>query len=80
MAYADYLHCAVCDIKAIYDGGVDYETCRASNILVLCDDCALRYRIAVLDVEKDGKEIEPVYSGKCFLEDAETRKRNRGGF
>lgn len=26
MAYADYRHCDVCDAKAFYDAGLDYDT------------------------------------------------------
>jgi len=53
MAYADYLHCAVCDRKAIYDADLDYDS--ASNpeygglydIAAICHKCAETHSIKI---------------------------------
>ena len=57
MAYADYLHCAVCDTKAIYDAYVDYENARASQIAVLCPKCAVHHRLVVRGAAGDYTEL-----------------------
>ena len=58
MAYADYTHCAVCDIKCFYDAEIEYEESRTSTWYALCDDCGKDYRL-VLQHKKTGKIIKP---------------------
>ena len=46
MAYADYMHCAVCDTKVYYDAEVNYVYHECLPI-VLCDDCLKTHEIIV---------------------------------
>ena len=52
MAYADYLHCAVCGTKAIYDADLDYEAAtgeygRLYDIAALCKKCMKTHSIVI---------------------------------
>jgi len=53
MAYADYLHCAVCDRKSIYDAELDYESVNNEesgglyDIAVICHKCAKTHSIKI---------------------------------
>ena len=50
MAYCDYIHCAICDTKAVYDSDVDYEYSNAADMLTLCVDCFKRgYTLSAID-------------------------------
>ena len=46
MAYADYMHCAVCDCKVHYDGEVDYSFAECRPV-VLCDECSKTHEIII---------------------------------
>lgn len=47
MAYADYIHCEICDTKAIYDANINYEYARAKDMVVLCPECAKHVEILI---------------------------------
>lgn len=49
MAYCDYLHCALCDTKAIYDGEINYDYTDAGDIVILCKTCIKTAEIVVRD-------------------------------
>lgn len=58
MAYSDYLHCALCDAKVIYDAEVDYSYFREGQIAVICADCARQgWTLAALL----GGELRPLH-------------------
>ncbi len=52
MAMADYLHCAMCGCKAIYDVGLNYESAvyngRLHDIAALCTECAETHSIQLV--------------------------------
>ena len=55
MAYVDYLHCAVCDTKAIYDADLNYEVAtgeygRLYDIAAICKDCSKTHSIEITDM------------------------------
>ena len=56
MAYADYMHCAVCDTKVHYDAEVDYEYHECLPV-VLCDDCLKTHEIIVRKREVNDDNI-----------------------
>ena len=59
MAYCDYLHCAVCDVKSIYDGDVNYDSANAGDIVILCKTCIKTAEIIVRDrATKQDMEIQ----------------------
>ena len=61
MAYSDYLHCALCDAKVIYDGAVDYSDFRDGQIAVICADCARQgWTLAALLARQPGEELRPL--------------------
>ena len=62
MAYCDYLHCAIRDVKAIYDGEVNYDSADAGDIVVLCKSCNKTARIIVQD-RATKQEIEIQHAG-----------------
>ena len=55
MAYGDYMHCSVCDVKAFYDANIDWECQYIArgdfgeplSVTVLCDDCFKTHEIVV---------------------------------
>jgi len=47
MAYCDYIHCAVCDSKAIYDAELNYDNSNLGNLVALCKECAKTHIIKV---------------------------------
>jgi len=73
MAYADYLHCAVCDRKAIYDANMDYEAAETYNMLgdiaVLCGDCVQSHRLNIEIIPTQRKVAD-------FLEPVEYNKKS----
>ncbi len=58
MAYADYMHCAVCDVKVHYDGEVNYEYHKCMPV-VLCDDCLKIHEIIVRKRGVNNNNIPP---------------------
>lgn len=48
MAYFDYLHCAVCESKVLYDADIDYEESNCGDIKVLCKECIKNNTIIIL--------------------------------
>lgn len=72
MAYADYIHCAVCDCKTIYDGDVNYDNTEGQELISLCAECNKDYEIIVRDRITKNKplkscEIDPVWKlSGCF--------------
>ena len=59
MAYADYLHCAVCDRKTIYDADLNYDSAveygMLHDIVTLCPDCAKTHSLQVVNAPNDKK-------------------------
>lgn len=49
MAGCDYLSCALCGCKTIYDAEVDYEIANIGNIAGLCKACSERFDLAAVD-------------------------------
>jgi hypothetical protein len=49
MAYADYMHCYVCDCKVHYDSEVDYDDACGTDPIVLCVDCNKTHEIKVVE-------------------------------
>ena len=52
MAYVDYLHCAVCDCKTLYDAECDYESASGNDgslhdIATLCKECSKTHSIKI---------------------------------
>ncbi len=47
MAYADYMHCAVCDCKVHYDAEVNYDYHQECSPVVLCEECLKTHEIVV---------------------------------
>ena len=52
MAYADYMHCAVCDAKVHYDAEVNYDYHPECIPLVLCEECIRTHEIVVKKRDK----------------------------
>jgi len=51
MAYADYMHCEVCDAKVYYDADIDYSYHECFPV-VLCDECNKTHEIIVCKREQ----------------------------
>jgi hypothetical protein len=49
MAYIDYIHCAICDAKCIYDGDTNYGDGNVGDAIVLCKKCVKDFEIIVID-------------------------------
>jgi len=47
MAYADYTHCAVCDVKVFYDAEVDYGVSQYGDHKSLCAECNKTHIIVI---------------------------------
>ena len=52
MAYGDYLHCAVCGTKAIYDAEMNYDSATGEygslyDIAALCKECSKTHSICI---------------------------------
>ena len=47
MAYCDYIHCAVCNSKTIYDAEVNYDYSDGQELISLCAECNKKYEIVV---------------------------------
>lgn len=61
MAYSDYLHCALCDAKVIYDAEVDYSNFREGQIATLCKDCTKEgWTLAALLERQPGEIVRPL--------------------
>lgn len=51
MAYCDYTHCNICDCKAFYDAGVNWDTADTAQMAVLCSDCIKTHEILIRNKE-----------------------------
>ena len=55
MAYADYMHCPLCDGKVFYDASINWEYQHVAHgefgeplsVVALCDDCFKTHEIIV---------------------------------
>lgn len=54
MAYADYIHCPLCDAKAFYDASIDWGMQHVANdgycplsVVALCKECFKTHEIIV---------------------------------
>lgn len=75
MAGADYLHCFICDAKAVYDADwcdrVDPDHWKG-DIKALCEDCAKTHQLVAIEREPATKpgRIEP-FRSNMTREDSE---------
>lgn len=55
MAYADYLHCVVCDCKTLYDAECNYDaaTGRLHDIATICKECSKTHSLTVINKPSD---------------------------
>ena len=49
MDYCEYYLCDVCDAKAFYDGGRNYELDNVGEMKVLCLSCAKTHQVIVVE-------------------------------
>ena len=56
MAYFDYLHCAICKCKVVYDADVDYDQLhdKDAQVVTLCNGCHETYKIVIVPEESNG--------------------------
>jgi hypothetical protein len=51
MAYADYIHCEICDTKVFYIGSTYSEQANLYDIKAICKKCGLNFTVQAVSNE-----------------------------